>query len=270
MKKIILIFLLLVSPLSQAKTIVFIHGYMEDGMSWRNQGVTTALLKNNWLDGGALTINQYGVQKYPDIIAPLNRDVFYTIELPWTKPIGQQSQILSTYLHKISTIRQQPIALVGHSLGGVVARHYLVNNTMTPINTLITIASPHLGSPLASLAKLASQTPISKLAKSSGNHAIKESKQLFKELTPEKPNNFLYQLNHQTHPNISYLSIIRKNGKTVPGKFDYIVPPYSQNMNNTLALKGRSALFLTNKSHELTELDGWIIARFMANTLTER
>lgn len=265
MKKIILLLLLLFSPLSQAKTLVFIHGYMEDGMSWRNKGVTAALLKNNWLDGGTLSINQYGVQKYPNSIAPLNRDVFYTVELPWTHPIGQQSQILSTYLHKLATIRQQPLTLVGHSLGGIVARYYLVNNTLTPINGLITVASPHTGAPLAKLAKLATKTPLDDFAKAAGHKALKKSKQLLKELSPEKPSNFLYQLNHHTHPNIFYLSIIRKNGKTVPRKYDYIVPPYSQNMNNIFALKGRSALFLTNKAHGLTAIDGWIIARFMAN-----
>jgi len=236
---------------------------MEGGMTWRNDGVTVALQKNNWIDGGALNINQYSVQKYPNTINPINRNVFYTVELPWTRPIEQQSQILSTYLRSISVIRQQPLTLVGHSLGGIVARHYLVNNAMTPIDALITIASPHLGSPIAKLAKLATKTPIDDLAKSAGHKALKNSKQLLSELKPEKTNSFLYRLNHQPHPNIFYLSIIRKNGKTVPGKFDYVVPPYSQNMNNILALKGKSALFLTNKGHGLTELDGWIIARFM-------
>ena len=64
MKTIAFILLLLFSPsLLFAKTLVLVHGYMEDGMSWRNKGVSTALQQNNWVDGGALTINQYGVVK---------------------------------------------------------------------------------------------------------------------------------------------------------------------------------------------------------------
>ena len=259
-----LIFLLLLSSsVLNAKTIVFLHGYMEDGMSWRNSSVTVPLLQNHWLDGGALRINQHGVQKYPQTISPKDRDVFYTVELPWTRPLLQQSQFLARYLHAIYSIRQQPISLVGHSIGGVVARQYLLANHSVPINALISIASPHLGSPFAELGLLAIKTPMDDLAKGAGFEELKDSKILLKELQFEKPNNYLYQLNHQQHPNIAYLSIIRKNKKIAFGKFDYAVPSYSQNMNNIWMLKGKSTVFSSNEGHGLTAIDGWVIAKFL-------
>ena len=262
--KLFFIFVLLLSPnLLSAKTIVFIHGYMEDSMSWRNSTATVPLLQNHWIDGGILRINQYGVQKYPNIVNPLERDVFYTVELPWTRPIPQQSQILASYLDAIYVVRKQPISLVGHSIGGIVARQYLVNNKHVPINALISIASPNLGSPLAKLGHMATKTAIDDLAKSMGYEALKHSKILLKQLRPEKPNTYLYWLNHQPHPNIAYLSIIRKNKKIAVGKFDYAVPPYSQNMNNVWALRGRSAIFSNNEGHGLTTLDGWVVQRFL-------
>lgn len=259
-----LIFLLLLSPsVLSAKTIVFIHGYMEDGMSWRNSSVIVPLLQNHWLDGGALMINQQGVQKYPRTTHPKNQDVFYTIELPWTGSLLKQSQRLTYYLNAIYAIRQEPISLVGHSIGGVVARQYLVNNKHIPINALISIASPHLGSPFAELGQLAIKTPMDDFAKGFGYEELKDSKNLLKELKFEKPNNYLYRLNHQQHPNIAYLSIIRKNKKIALGKFDYAVPSYSQNMNNIWMLRGLSTVFSSNEGHGLTAMDGWVIAKFL-------
>ena len=259
-----LLFFTITTPLN-AKTLVLIHGYMEDGMAWRNSGASIALQQNNWIDGGALRINQYGVVKYPAGFAPKNRDVFYTVELPWTKPIEVQSQLLLSYLQAIYSVRQENLALAAHSNGGVVARYFLVNNRSIPVNALITVASPHLGSSLAKYAYLMTKTPADDMAKVAGNDAIKKSKRLFAELKPEKPINFLYRLNHQMHPNIHYLSIVRSNHKKIPSKFDYVASSDSQNMNYIYALRGRSAVFANNQAHGLSALDGWLIAQFLRN-----
>jgi len=265
MKTIILTLLLILMPNTLlAKTLVFIHGYMEDGMTWKNQGVTLPLLKNNWSDGGRLTMRPDGIQKYsPSKFIPLKRDVFYTVELPWYFPIEQQANILKHYLAAIYANRQQAIILVGHSNGGLVARYALVQYNHVPVSTLITIATPHLGSPLAQLANLAHNTPINELSQLMGNALLKNSNLLFKQLQSEQPDNFLYWLNHQTHPDIRYISIIRSNTGLLPHKFDYVVPPYSQNMNKVFALRNKSATFSINKNHSLNSTDGRLISQLI-------
>lgn len=265
MKKILFILLLTLIPtVLSAKTLVLIHGYMEDGMVWRNQAVTVPLLQNHWLDGGTLTMRPDGIQKYSlSKSIPLKRDVFYTVELPWTASIDQQAQFLSRYLAKIYADRHQEISLVGHSNGGLVARYTLLSQLNIPINALISIATPHLGSPLAQLANLAHKTPLNELSQFAGSTLLDDSNRLFKQLRPEKPHNFLYWLNHQTHPNIPYLSIIRNNTTLLPHKFDYIVPPYSQNMNKVFALRNKSATFSINKNHSLSSIDGRLINQFI-------
>ena len=66
-------------------------------------------------------------------------------------------------------------------------------------------------------------------------------------------------MNRQPHPNIHYASIIRINNTiTKPASFDFIVPPYSQNMNNIWALKGRSGIAKTTENHFLSDKDGLI------------
>jgi len=261
MKKILLILLLTLNPtVLSAKTLVLIHGYMEDGMVWRNQGVTLPILQNNWSDGGSFTMRSDGIQNYSRSKSiPLKRDVFYTVELPWTRSIDQQATILRYYLALIYAKRQQAITLVGHSNGGLVARYALVSGENLPINALISIATPHLGSPLAQLANLAHKTPVNELSQLAGNQLLKDSERLFKQLKPEKPSNFLYWLNHQIHPSITYISIIRENTALLPHKFDYVVPPYSQNMNKIFALRNKSATFSVNKNHSLNSLDGRLI-----------
>jgi pimeloyl-ACP methyl ester carboxylesterase len=265
MKKMLLILLLtLNSTVLSAKTLVLIHGYREDGMVWRNQGVTRPLLQNNWSDGGTFTIRPDGIQKYSrSKPIPLKRNVFYTVELPWTRSIDQQATILRYYLTLIYAHRPDAITLVGHSNGGLVARYALVSGMNIPINALISIATPHLGSPLAQLANVAHKTPLNELSQFVGNQLLNDSARLFEQLKPEKPHNFLYWLNHQPHPDITYISIIRKNTALLPHKFDYIVPPYSQNMNKVFALRNKSATFSVNKNHSLNSLDGRLINQFI-------
>ena len=154
---------------------------------------------------------------------------------------------------------------MGHSNGGLVARYALVAYANLPVNALITIATPHLGSPIANLATLANKTPVNEFSQSIHYSAFDRSANLFKELRPAQPYSFLYWLNHQAHPAIAYFSIIRKNARLFPNKFDYIVPPYSQNMNKVFALQHKSATFLVNEGHSLNKIDGTLIIQFVAH-----
>lgn len=187
-------------------------------------------------------------------------DVFFTVNLPSTANLQIQEGILLEYLENLYSQRQEPITLVGHSAGGLVARLYVLDPRKQPVNALITIASPHLGTPAANVAHLAGRSPIGMMADMAGADSLKDARGLFADLKEEKPRNFLYWMNHQPHPDIHYASIVRRNNKlTKPNKFDFVVPPNSQNMNNIWALRNRSGIALSTDNHSINGKDGRIL-----------
>jgi pimeloyl-ACP methyl ester carboxylesterase len=186
-------------------------------------------------------------------------DVFFSVELPSQATLQNQESLLAQYLYHLYSQRQEPITLIGHSAGGIVSRLHTLNPTRQPINGLITIASPHLGTPAANIAHLAGNSPFGMMASMMGGEELQNSRGLFSDLKEEKPTNFLFLMNRQPHPNLHYASIIRIN-KTLasPDNFDFIVPPSSQNMNNIWALRNRSGVAKTTDSHSLSSKDGFV------------
>ncbi len=252
---IFLLTLFLLPTLLQAKTIVLIHGHMADGMSWRSTKVTNGLLLAGWKDGGSYGFNQHGLLLPANSSAKPN--TFFTVDLPSKAPIGVQTNILGQYLDHLYAIRNEPVIFVGHSSGGIVARLYLVTPAHVPVTSLITIGTPHLGTPIANIAYSAGDSPLGIMLDIVGQNDIRDSRGLYTDLKTAQPNTFLYWLNQQPHPRIPYVSIIRSNeSKTKPNKYDFIVPTESQNMNNVWALQGQSLTYLTKENHFLSGKDG--------------
>jgi len=257
------VLLTIILPLnSQAKTLVLVHGFLADGMSWRTSGVTRPLEFTGWQDAGNYSFSPWGM------LTPqgtnLMGDIFVTVRLPSEANLQIQEEVLSQYLQHLYSQRLEPITLVGHSAGGLVARLYALDPAHQPINGLVTIATPHLGTPTANVAYIAGKSPIGMIASMAGEDSLHDSRGLFLDLKEEKPYNFLYWMNHQPHPDIHYASIIRKNESiTKPNKFDYIVPPHSQNMNNIWALRNRSGIALSNDNHSLNGKDGQIVVNIL-------
>ena len=255
----LLLLISLIFPLFsvQAKTLVLVHGYMSDGMSWRHSGFTQPLKDAGWQDGGG-----YGYSSQSMFLPRglyLEGDVFFTVELPSQATIQTQESLLSRYLAHLYSQRREPITLVGHSAGGVVSRLYVLEPAGQPINGLITIASPHLGTPAANVAHLAGNSPLGMIASMVGGEELRNSRGLFSDLKEEKPYNFLFLMNRQPHPDIHYASIIRINKSLAsPDNFDFVVPPSSQNMNNVWALRNRSGVAKTTDSHSLSSKDGFL------------
>jgi len=241
----------------QAKTLVLVHGYMSDSMSWRHSGFTQPLRNAGWQDGGG-----YGYSSQSMLLPRalyLKGNVFFSVELPSQATLQVQESLLARYLAHLYSQRQEPITLVGHSAGGVVARLYTLNPSHQPINGLITIASPHLGTPTANIAHLAGDSPLGMMASIVGGEELRNSRGLFSDLKEEKPYNFLFLMNRQPHPDIQYASIIRINKiLSSPNNFDFIVPPSSQNMNHVWALRNRSGVVATTDSHSLSGQDGFL------------
>lgn len=263
-----ILFTLFLPAQLQARTLVLVHGFLGEGMNWRTSGFTAPLKLMGWKDGGSygFTSRNMLLPHYPG----LPGDVFYTVNLPSEANLQIQEQLLSRYLQHLYSQRGEAITLVGHSAGGLVARLYAIDPARQPVNGLITIASPHLGTLAANIAHIAGNSPLGKIASFAGGDELRDARGLFLDLRKEKPNNFLYWMNHQPHPDLHYASIIRSNEKiSRPGRYDFIVPPYSQDMNNIWALKGRSGSAVVTESHSLNGKDGSIVLQVLNAMQTE-
>lgn len=245
-----------------AQTVVLVHGFQGNGMDWRKQGVTPVLQQYGWVDGGNVVMTPQGVYNLSNPAVKPER-IFYTLELPPRAPIMLQTYWLNTYLQYIHAQRQEPLTLVGHSAGGLVSRAWLVSANSVPVDTLVTLATPHVGTLSADLASLATATPMGFFADMMGfGKWSDEPDDLYDDLRVEQPGRFLYWLNHQPHPPIRYVSVVRDN-QMRPDRFDFVVPTYSQDMNNTFALRGKSEYWTVPRSHFLSIRDGYVLARIL-------
>ncbi|MCU7837207.1 MAG: hypothetical protein KZQ83_18440 [gamma proteobacterium symbiont of Taylorina sp.] len=266
LRKIFLLSLLLFPILSAADIAVFVHGYNSSGNTWRNSGIVPLLVRHGW--------NDPAYSQYP--LSQSGKHIV-TVELPARAPVEIQASYLSLYLKDISKqFPQQKIHLIAHSAGGVVVRLALVNsylnfiqtdqtqkngNKFIPVVQLITIATPHLGSPVAEWAHSASDTPISILAPFVGMDEINQAEILYKQMSRPHKNQFLYWLNQQPHPPIIYTSIIRADDSLISG--DWYVPPYSQNMSSIPAISSQSQIILTPGNHGLKFNDGMLLINLL-------
>jgi pimeloyl-ACP methyl ester carboxylesterase len=252
------LFILLLSlPTYAGQTLVLIHGYLGDGSTWRPVGIVSALQPAGWQDAGHL----FPGGPLPGGIAknPLKRYI-YSVTLPSEAPLATQAQLLDFYLRHLQQRHlDNTLILVGHSAGGVVARLVMVVSGI-PIQGLITIASPHLGTEKAEWATLLSNSPFSWITPFLGLDTINRSKGLYWDLVREHPTSFLFWLNRQPHPKASYISIVRLGG-------DDWVPPYSQDMNDVPVLRGLARTIPTTGNHSLHPTDGPLLLSLLDKML---
>ncbi len=254
--------LLTLSTASYAETVVLVHGYLSNSNDWKETKVTQPLQQAGWDYGGNYTHTktaQFDIATPPLEQVKAKGKKYFTVDLPADAPIETQAYVLGFYLKHLYEQRKEPLVLIGHSAGGVVARAWLTMPQAQPTKALITIASPHLGTPLADLAALSVKTPLNEAVRILGLKNFRKSKAVFSDLQKEKQGNFLYWLNRQQHPDIRYVSVIRRQKTGLLKKFDYVVPRKSQDMNNVWAIRGHSAVLLTEGDHYLSETDGTYI-----------
>ena len=230
--------LLLVAPaVCLAEALVLVHGYLSDASAWHAAGITAELEAAGWRDAGELRPTPYGVQSNKGWVGGSKR--YYTVALPTESGLLQQLGYLESYLDYVE--RQHPhesVTLVGHSAGGVLARLYLVRHPGTTVSTLITIASPHLGTGTAEVGAMAGRSPLAWIAPLLGGSTVNRSQPLYRDLVRERPGTLLFWLNRQPHPEARYLAVVRRED-SVLGLGDLVVPAWSQDMNNVHALRGR-------------------------------
>jgi len=81
----------------------------------------------------------------------LNTDV-YVYPYDWRQPLDKQGEKLKNFINNIAAGKPggTKFRLIGHSLGGLVARSYIVNNPDShKVEKLMTVGSPHEGTVLA-------------------------------------------------------------------------------------------------------------------------
>lgn len=250
----VLLCLLWLAGNAAATTLVLVHGFLGEGHAWDESGVVQALTANGWQDGGYL---QQGYQQS----LPADAHRFYRVRLPWHDPISMQAAWLATAMAQVPESQQEQIILVAHSAGGVVARHWLVSSTdqTSAVQGLITIATPHLGTPWARVGQWIQQST-SPFWDWMGASQLARLDKVLSDLSPPANGNYLDWLNHQPHPHLAYVSIVRQaslNHQTVQG--DVLVPPRSQNMNWVPTLAGRSMVMESPGNHLLNQRDAqWI------------
>ena len=253
---------------ARADVLVLIHGYLGGAYSWEESGVIAVLQQHDWQRAGVYVAGPAGVQLIPAAGVQAKRKI-YAVDLPSEAPVLVQVYQLHEILNAIGqTHADEPVILVGHSAGGVVARAALVRGHYDNVKALITIASPHLGTVRAEQALDATDIPfpISVMTDFFAGETYDiamRSRSLYVDLVRPRPGTLLYWLNGQPHPDIEYFSIVR--GVSELGGGDYIVPTYSQDMNNIPALHGRSSLVNIPAHHGLEPVDGSVIVNLLSD-----
>jgi pimeloyl-ACP methyl ester carboxylesterase len=272
MKKVILTalvpVLLLLASTVRAEVLVLVHGYLSGAGYWDASGVTSVLQRQGWQRAGVYRVGPGG----PGLVPAQGRSSdkrFYTVDLPSEAPILVQVYQLQGILDDINRRHEsEPVVLVGHSAGGIVARTALVRGGSRNVRALVTIASPHLGTSRAEQALDATDIPfpfslVTDIFGGELYETARRSRSLYVDLVRPQPGSLLYWLNGQPHPDIKYVSIVR--AATPDGWGDYVVPPYSQDMNNVPALRGRSTTVTVPAEHGLTPQDGALLVKALAD-----
>jgi len=272
MKARLLFVLLLLTSMApvRADVLVLVHGFLGSERSWLESGVIDVLNRNGHPLAGVYSPARGSIDFRP--FAKVERNAVYTLNLPSTAPVGLQADWLNLFLKDVRKRHpDEPITLVGHSAGGVVARMALVRHRPRGVTRLITIAAPHHGTWRASQALDAVDSggmfgrlkrwEVKRRIGGPLYYTLKASRGVLFDLTPPRPGNMLFWLNAQQHPDIEYVSIIRSGTLYMPG--DRFVPPFSQDMRPLPSIGQDSLAYLSPQGHLLSPLDGQVIANLL-------
>lgn len=251
---------------AQANVLVLAHGYLSDASVWESTGITQQLEQSGWQRAGILITSPAGVRMMPGPGQSADNKV-YLAQLPSTAPLGIQGDHLQAMLLFLANRHpKEKLILVGHSVGGVVARLVLVRSPIPNVAALMTIASPHLGTPLAEEALDATSSiwPVEVFKDIFGGgqyQTLKYSRGLYMDIVRPRHGSLLYWLNGQSHPPIKYFSVVRNQPFVLWG--DLLVPGTSQDMNHIPAIAGRSKLYTMASGHVLNPGDGMLLTQIL-------
>lgn len=147
---------------STKNLIVFIHGFIGDEKTWIKDDKTKPfidLLLNDYKVSDNFDIGVFQYHSELLTIFPKTKlfiGMLTSRKTPFNLPINEISRLLESQL-RYSYSRYQNIVLIGHSMGGLVAKRYVLDdiakNSMTRVKLYVSLATPHLGSILATYGK---------------------------------------------------------------------------------------------------------------------
>lgn len=247
---------------AKADSVILIHGYHASAATWEQNGVAGVLAAHGWPRGGLYTTAGPGVRLLP-AAGVTAADRSYLVDLPSEAPVRIQADRLQAALADVAARHPgEPITLVGHSAGGVVARLVVVEGSVPEVSALVTIAAPNLGTERTIQALRAADIPwpFSYIADFFGGEAydtVRRSGHLLIDLLPAAPGTLLGWLNNRPHPPIRYVAIVRGTPTALTG--DWIVPGISQDLNSVAALQRRAYVITVPSDHFLTPADGYAL-----------
>lgn len=263
----LLFVLLAVTGSARADVLLLVHGYQGNVFSWEQSGVTTVLHQFGWKRAGLLLGSPKGLIPVPQQWQDADNKVINLL-LNSEAPLNGQANVFTAALRWVNDrYPGEKIIVVGHSLGGVVARLGMVRHGAPQVKALITIASPHLGTALAyeGLDEIDDPFPINKIKEFFGGSkydTLKRSQGMLRDIVPALPGRLLHWLNTRQHPPIKYFSVVRS---TVHGALgDPIVPGFSQDMANVAAIGPNSTRIIQGFAHPLSVLDGYAIVNILS------
>jgi len=264
--RLLICFSFIVLPsISNADTVLLLHGYLGSTHEWQRAGIVKQLDDSGWLNAGLLKIQSDRVVA-SNVSHQYTRRL-YNLQLASEQSIDNQAKQLGQYIdyvrHKHA---DEQIILIGHSAGGVVARTYMVDKPNVDLTALVTIASPHLGTKNAEFAQSVSENLPIWVSGIPGIEKLYRSQGLFFDLMPNRSDNLIAWLNYQPHPQAQYYSIVRE--ETDDAIQDFVVPSWSQDMNEVYALRGRSKTYTIKSMHSLTNKDGELIKKILLDLYT--
>lgn len=260
----------LIQPV-RADVLVLVHGYMSDARTWDANGVTQTLAAHGWVPAGMLADTPEALRPAA-VLQPAPVHKSFSVNLPAAAPLQLQAVHLA---RQLAAVRQwypeERLVLAGHSAGGVVARMLVAGGNPFGVDTLITIASPNLGTyravqglDVVDAKPFFCPGPGIDFLKSvvgGGDYDyLEHSRGALIDLMPAESGNVLAWLNRQPHADIAYYAIVRG---TPYAAGDSIVPAYSQDLNNVPALHGRVTTLFTPAGHGLNPQDGQLLAEIL-------
>ncbi len=266
-KSLMLLILLMLSSIgARADVLLLVHGYQGNIYSWERSGVVPVLQHFGWKRAAVLLASPVGLVPVA-MPWPTAENKVVNLQLNSELPLHLQANMFTAALRWVNDrYPSEKIIIVGHSLGGLVARLSLVRDGSHNVRALITIASPHLGTALAyrGLDEIDDPFPIEMLKEMfAGEYydTLQRSRGLLHDIVPAVPGKLLYWLNSRVHPDIKYVSIVRTTRNGMLG--DFVVPGYSQDMANVWAIGDKSTRYLQGFSHWLNILDGYTLINIL-------
>lgn len=258
---------------ANADVLVLVHGWASSADTWYESGVLPVLRQNGWSDAGVVGISNAGVAHLSSARDSAQGNRVYRVILPAEAPLIIQSAYLRAELEFIhNKNKREKIRIAAHSAGGVVARMVLVQPGAPKIDTLITIASPHLGTSRAIDAlNVIDSKPffcpgpgidfVKSMVGGEKYQYLKYSRGVIRDLLPAGSEGALSWLNRQKHPDIRYYSVIKSLSQN---NGDEMVPGFSQDLNQVPPIQNRAKVYVTHSGHALNPADGQLLAKILS------